>query len=351
MRRIVFIDQSLNAGGAERVTATIIRSLDPEKFEIHLVVVSKIGELEHLIPKHVKVHELEVTHTRNAFFKAVGVIKRIQPDIVYSSLSRITILSVLVGFIVKFKSIARYPSMPSIEEKEGRLKGWRYLLMKLFYKRVHKVIAQTDEMALELQQFYKIDEKKIKVIINPIDKENIEESVENTKNPFKEDSINIVASGRMGIEKGFDVLINAFSKVITENEKFHLHILGKNSNNNRSIYEKQVRDLNIFNNVSFHGFQKNPYPYYKYCDLFVLSSRREGLPNVVLECQYLGKPVVATRCIPVIERLIDNGKNGYVVNVEDVKGLSEAILKYRQLKGEKIFRDSLCEFIKVFEKI
>jgi glycosyltransferase involved in cell wall biosynthesis len=221
--------------------------------------------------------------------------------------------------------------------------------MKIYYKKVDMIIAQTDEMAKELEQFYKIDKEKIKVIMNPVDTKHIDESVENAKNPFENGKINVVASGRMGIEKGFDVLIESFAKVVEKRSDFHLHILGRDIDGNLEKLQKRIAELAISENVTFHGFQKNPYPFYKFCDLFVLSSRREGLPNVVLECQYFGKPVVATKCIPVIERLINNGKNGFVVDVEDVAGLADAILNFRQLKGEKIFRDSIGEFVKVFE--
>jgi len=349
MKKIVFLDQNLDGGGAERVTATIIRSLDPAKFEIHLVIVSKLGELGHLIPEYVKIHELGITHTRNALFPLRELLKNIKPDIVYSSLGNTNILSILAGIGKNHKIITRYPSTPSIEKKEGKLNGWRYLLMKLFYRRVDKIIAQTEEMAEELERFYNIKKEKIKVIMNPVDTKHIDESLENAENPFKNGKINVVASGRIGIEKGFDVLIESFAKVIAKNGDFHLHILGRDVDDNKEKLEKRIAELRITNNITFHGFQKNPYPFYKFCDLFVLSSRREGLPNVVLECQYLGKPVVATRCIPVIERLIDNGRNGFVVDVEDVGGLSEAIFNFRQLNGKKIEKDTTGEFVKVFE--
>jgi len=155
----------------------------------------------------------------------------------------------------------------------------------------------------------------------------------------------------MGIEKGFDVLIESFAKVVEKRSNFHLHILGRDVDGNLEKLEKQVAELGISENITFHGFQKNPYPFYKFCDLFVLSSRREGLPNVVLECQYLGKPVVATRCIPAIERLIDDGRNGFVVDVEDVDQMADAIKKFRKLKPVKIKRESVSKFIEIFTHI
>lgn len=56
------------------------------------------------------------------------------------------------------------------------------------------------------------------------------------------------------------------------------------------------------------GFKNNPYVYMKHADCFVLSSRNEGLPNVMIEALYLGTPVAAYKCIPVIERIVDEGK-------------------------------------------
>jgi len=191
-------------------------------------------------------------------------LKDICPDIVYSSLGNTNILSVLAGIGKNHKIIVRYPSMPSIEKKEGKLNGWRYLLMKIFYKKVDMIIAQTDEMAKELEQFYKIDKEKIKVIMNPVDTKHIDESVGNAKNPYENGKINVVASGRMGIEKGFDVLIESFAKVVEKRSEFHLHILGRDIDGNLEKLQKRIAELAISENVTFHGFQKNPYPYYKY---------------------------------------------------------------------------------------
>jgi glycosyltransferase involved in cell wall biosynthesis len=349
MKKIVFLEHTLNAGGAERVTATIMRSLDPSKFEIHLLIVSKLGELGHLVPEHVKIHELGITHTRDALFSLRKLLKNIKPTTIYASLPNTASLLIFSSYGLKIKKILRYPNLPSRQTETKDLYGWRLIVSKLIYNKSDVVVSQNIEMAKELQQFYKIDKEKIKVIMNPVDTKHIDESVENSENPFGNGKINIVASGRMHRQKGFDVLVESFAKAVAKNGDFHLHILGRDVDGNLQKLEKRISELKITNNITFYGFQKNPYPFYKFCDLFVLSSRWEGLPNVVLECQYLGKPIVATRCIPVIERLIDDGKNGFVVDVEDIDGLANAILNFKQLKGEQVFRDSISEFQKIFE--
>ena len=349
--KITIIDQSLNGGGAEKVLCNLIRHLNEKlNYEVNLIITDKLGDLKYLVPEDVTVYELGVKHTRYSFFRVLKALGRIRPDFVFTTLSRTNILSIIGSFFIKYRSIVYYPSTPVLEKQAKILKGWRYLLYKIFYRKAYTVIAQTEEIAAQLQQFYKIDKDKIKVIINPVDNESINRNIENSENPFRNDKINVVASGRISIEKGFDILVESFSKVVEKNDKFQLHILGKDSNNNMEKLKKRISELGVNKSITFHGFQKNPYPYYNFCDLFVLSSRWEGLPNVVLECQYLGRPIVATRCIPVIERLIDHGKNGFVVDVGDVEGLGQAILNYKALKGEKIFRDSMGEFIEIFNE-
>ena len=86
-----------------------------------------------------------------------------------------------------------------------------------------------------------------------------------------------------------------------------------------------IKDNQLTNHVFLLGHQSNPYPYYKNADLFVLSSRKEGFPNVVLEALYYGIPVVATNCVDFSE-VINNGVNGYIVPKDSVNDLSEGII-------------------------
>jgi glycosyltransferase involved in cell wall biosynthesis len=92
------------------------------------------------------------------------------------------------------------------------------------------------------------------------------------------------------------------------------------------ITEKAKKN-NIEGKVHCVGYQKNPYPYIKYADCFVLSSRWEGLPNVLIEALHLGTPVAAFRCIPIIERIIDNRGNGFTAEKENVTSLAQAMSK------------------------
>ena len=98
-------------------------------------------------------------------------------------------------------------------------------------------------------------------------------------------------------------------------------------------------------NVIFLGFQENPYRFFYYADLYVLSSRWEGLPNTILENMFLGKRIVSTRCIEFLETIIKDGENGYLVEVDDIKTLSTRILTFDNLHEKKhvISSDNLLD--------
>lgn len=350
MKKIVFLEQNLNGGGAERVTCSLLRALvKHEQYEVHLVLTGNLGSLSHLVPSSVIVHELGFRHSRSSFLKLARALRFIRPSAVYSSFPRLVVMLVLLRWATSnFKIIGRYPSMPSLEMKEYCYSRWHFIFYKIFLKKIEIMIAQTKEMKDELINYYGFLEQQVVIVINPVDVSYIDDCLVNAENPYERGIINIVASGRIKHEKGFDILLEAFAKIACKNNSVHLHILGRDCGNNQQLLESRAKVNGINEQLHFYGFIKNPYPYYKYCDLFVLSSRREGLPNVVLECNYLGTPVVATRCVPVVERLVYDGKNGFVVNVEDIEGLSVAIQKAMRLpRSRPKVTNSLTKFLKL----
>ena len=223
------------------------------------------------------------------------------------------------------------------------------LLLEKAYRSADKILAQTPQMRDEISNCHTINIDKIESFLNPLDTELIDKKIANSSNPFDNTMINIVAAGRLSTVKGFDTLINAFNLVLKRNSSFFLHIIGRDAGEKKNL-EKMIIELSIENRVKFWDFQDNPYRFFYYSNLFVLSSRREGLPNAVLENLYLKKPIVATRCIPFMNELIDDGKSGFLVDVDDYIALSKAILNYKKMdiksvedrkKGKSLEIDSL----------
>ena len=103
--------------------------------------------------------------------------------------------------------------------------------------------------------------------------------------------------------------------------------------------------------VFFTGFTTNPHKYIKYADSFVLPSRIEGMPNVVLDAMYLKVPVVVTRSVPIIESIVD-ANHGITVPVEDVQALSEGMIKSLSIKVDLPYiNDSEKMVRKIFAEV
>jgi len=353
MKKILFFLPSLNAGGAERVAINIIKLLDSlKKFEIHLLLLEKSSEYIAQLPVDVIVYDLKTKKTIFSILKLRKRILKIRPHIVFSTLIRthIAIDLALVGIKNKPEVIYRSPNSPKLLLKYRQLSFLRKYLLERAYRNANKIIAQTPEMKDEIIKYHNIKAEKIKVFLNPIDQDLIDKSIKNIENPFNADFINVVAAGRLAEQKGFDVLIKSFRKVIDFNSKFRLFIIGQDMLNEKENLKKIIVSLNLENKISFLGFQENPYRYFYYSDLYVLSSRWEGLPNTVLENLYLKKPVVATKCIPFMNTLIEDGKNGLLVDVESEESLANALLEYEIIDVEfKTITFDTAEISQIFQ--
>ena len=137
----------------------------------------------------------------------------------------------------------------------------------------------------------------------------------------------IGAAGRLSEEKGFHHLINAVARLTGEGHNVRLLIAGEG--HLQKQLQQQIEALHLRDVVQLVGFLSDPRELYRAIDLFVLSSLREGLPNVVLEAMASQRPVVATNCNG-IPRLISDDGNGLIVNPDSCESLYQAIVRCAQ---------------------
>lgn len=130
------------------------------------------------------------------------------------------------------------------------------------------------------------------------------------------------AVGRLSAEKGFDRLIEAADRLMSEGLDFSLVIIG--DGNERAALEAQIARLGRTDRIRLAGYAADVSRWFEAMDVFVLSSLREGLPNVVLEAMALETPLVATR-IAGVPRLVSDGENGLLVEPDDVPALAAAM--------------------------
>ncbi|MBK1858065.1 glycosyltransferase [Cerasicoccus arenae] len=128
----------------------------------------------------------------------------------------------------------------------------------------------------------------------------------------------LVASGRMVVQKGFDVLIRAMA-LFERAERPALWLLGDGEL--MAAHQQLTSELGLEADVVFLGRQANPFPYVQRADCFVLPSRWEGFPLVLLEAIALGRPVVANDCRSGPREILENGKWGILTPVNDSEAL------------------------------
>lgn len=139
---------------------------------------------------------------------------------------------------------------------------------------------------------------------------------------FDSGTIVLGAVGRLSEEKGFHHLIDAVSRLIREGHRVGLVIAGEG--HLRQQLQSQIDELQLGSQIRMSGFLADPREIYQGIDVFVLSSLREGLPNVVLEAMASRRAVVATACNG-IPRLVQDDVNGIIVRPDSVESLYDGI--------------------------
>ena len=353
--RLAIIVPSLGGGGAERVMTNIVRNIDFNKFEITLILVNREGEYIDLIPPMIPVINLYSSRVRYSIFKLIKCLNNLKPDVIFSTLGHLNIVLLAIRPLLRFnhRIIIREANTPSKDLRNlTRIKRaiFRYLYTKL-YPKADIIVAQCRAMKNDIINMFNINENKVIYIYNPLDLEYIRKNMID-KSPYDNDKINILAVGRLTYQKGFDILIDAF-KIVEDNiPNIYLTILGDGKL--RHELEEKRKQLGLERKISFKGFQKNPYPYYYYADVFVLSSRWEGFPNVLLEALACGCKVVATDCKSGPREILGENEFGFLVPPEDPEALAKGIIE--AINSENKSKDRAKDFdvknvIKEYEKL
>lgn len=335
MDRITFFIPTLEGGGSEKSIIRLIKALNEKNFSIVLLVANKKGELVEEIPENVEVEDLNVQKIRSAFFKLIKYFKSKKPDVFVSFLSHANVIAILAKIFSRAKTKIivseriTFTFTPQITKNfKNKLLTIFFLnpLVKITYPLSDAIVCNSNGVAEDLSKFLR-KKGKIKVIYNPVVSEKLFELAEEAVDHpwFLDKNIPIIlAAGRLNKQKDYPTLLKAFSLVLKE-KKARLVILGKGEE--RKKLENLIEKLNISDKVILLGFQKNPFKFMKRATIFVLSSKVEGFPNVLVEAMALGVPVVSTNCPSGPNEIIKNGENGFLVPVGDEKALAEAILR------------------------
>jgi glycosyltransferase involved in cell wall biosynthesis len=326
-QKILFIIPSMRGGGAERVMMTLLNHLDRSRFDPILALIKKEGPLLDKLPSDLPIIDLNARNARYAIIKIIRLVWSVKPDFVFSTLGYLNLLIALIKIFLprNIRLIAREGSIPSVQnkrEKYPKIFDWLY---RNVYYRFDCIIAQSQYMRRDLIENFNISDEKVIVINNPVDIERVTDLSGERGYSYPANKINLLAVGRLSHEKGYDLLLQAMKLL---GDQYHLTILGVGSD--KDILLKLSEKLELQQRVTFKGFQDNPYKWMKNADFMVLSSRYEGFPNVVLEANACGTPVIAFDCPGGIAEIIEDEINGLLVKCEDPVLMAKTIHRATQ---------------------
>ena len=251
-----------------------------------------------------------------------------KPDLVYANLIHSGFTSLISRHISRIEVPVIWAIRCSLDHELNRKNMFYFKRLIPDANRIHAVSWGVAEDVVTLVPEVR---DRVITIFNPVDPRLVSLAKYPVEHPWlqsKSESTSgtgprvILAIGRLVKQKNFTMLVRAFA-TIRSGRDVRLIILGEGKE--RTAIEKTVYELNIQDSVSMPGWVHNPYAFMARADLFVLSSSYEGLPGVLIQALACGCPVVSTNCPYGPSEILENGRLGRLVPVDDPVSLAKAI--------------------------
>lgn len=344
--RIALVVPHLARGGADLVMLSLARGLIERGYRADIHLLNELNTIEDKIPPEVRWTVLEQeriqgfrdrAHLARRFGSRIlkvlrsdllnnarsvaAYIDEEKPDCVLASLPQAKSAALLALSFTKLKPVA----IPIVHNVLMNTSRRFHTLYAILFPFADRVVAVSDGVADNLSHKLEFPRESISRIYNPVVTEEISELARTVpEHPWMSDDGPpvILGAGRLARAKDFPTLLRAFRQV-SQNREARLIILGEGRWRKR--LEKMTRKLGIQESVSLPGWVSNPYAFMSRASLFVLSSKYEGLGNVLIEAMACGCPCVSTNCPSGPAEILDNGRFGPLVPVGDDSALAAAM--------------------------
>ena len=324
MQKLIFYNPSFETGGVENNIKKYFDIISQTK-KFKIIFISTDHKLIKKKIKNAKIKPTAGWKLRNRFFKYLVSFYYLTAE----SLKEKTIIlsfqnnifAIISALITGSKIIVRLNTSPDKYIKSKITKK----IFKFFYTKADMIIVNDEDFKNKVNNFFKI---KSKVVHNSIDIRSIDKKAKFyiKDNFFNNKTLNLISVGRLTKQKDHLTTLKALS-LIKDRVKFKFLIIGSGK-------EKKIIKSFIFNNelknfVKIKSFTKNPYPFIKKADIFILSSTYEGSPNVLLEAGALKTLIISTNCSTGPKQILSFGRGGYLFKTSNFKKLSKILTKMK----------------------
>ena len=322
---------SLAGGGAERVMVTLANGIAARGYRVDLVLAKAVGPYLADVSPTVRIIDLNVPRVIKSLWPLVRYLRSERPAVMLSAMDHANVVALLAKRLsmTDTRVVISERSTISVEAALARALTARavYALVPRLYPWADGIVAVSQDAARDLERFAGLPDGRVQAIYNPFDLDRIQKlAVEPVPHPWLQPGQNrpvIVAIGRLTEQKDFTTLLRAFATMRSRIDA-RLMILGEGKLRAELTALAQSLTLGT-EDFEMPGFVANPFAYLARAALFVLSSRWEGLPGVLIEALACGTPVVSTDCPSGPREILEGGRWGPLVPVGDVEALAQAM--------------------------
>ena len=328
-QRIAILISFSGQGGVERMVTNLAQGFLDRGYGVDMLLIKAQGDHLANIPEGVRVMRLRARHNITCLPELVRYLRGHAPAALLVAKHRAIRMAAIARWWTgsRVRLVGRLGTTVSgALAGQGWLRTWLWHRdMRLAYRRVDALVAVSQGVRADVLQITGLPPEKVVVVNNPVIVPDMQQkAAQAAPHPWlaqKELPV-ILAAGRFTRQKDFATLLEALA-LLRQDPPCRLIILGEGKL--RAELEQQVARLGLQAVVAMPGFAANPYAYMARSDLFVLSSRWEGSPNVLKEALSLGVPVVATDCPSGPREILQDGRYGPLVPMGDAARLAQAM--------------------------
>lgn len=343
--RVALLISGLGLGGVQRTMLTLAGGLADRGLAVDLLVPDERGPFRDQIPANVRLVNLtrwwlrlpviRARKRRKALLMAPAIadyLRRERPAALLSASHYVNLSALwgraLAGTGTRLVISQRTQLSVAITNSKLPILRRRPLLAwmtRRYYPRADAIVAVSDGVADDLAAVAHLPRERVVTVYNPTDLAAIaQRAAEPALHPWLEDggAPVIVAVGRLAAQKDFTTLLRAFARLRAQRPA-RLLILGEGRL--RAPLEALAAELGIADAVALPGYAENPFAALARADLYVMSSRYEGLPGALIQALACGCRIVSTDCPSGPAEILDHGRYGLLTPVGDVEALARAM--------------------------
>mgnify|MGYP001187992943 CR=1 FL=1 len=330
MKKIIFYNPSFETGGVEKNIISFLGHLDTLSKYVPILVSTDNIKIKLKKKKYTSIPKIKI-NLKFRFFKYIlsfFYLVRIcfQSNCIILSFQN-NIFALIASIITNTKIIVRLNTSPEKYVKSKIIKT----IFKFIYKKSDIILVNDEDFKKSVKLYFGLNAR---IVHNCVDIKKINQYKRSKIkfSFFKKNYLKIISVGRLTLQKDHMTLIKAVNNSKKKN-KFRVLILG--SGDQKKNIVNYIKQNNLEKIIKISEYKQNPYKYINQSNLFVLPSKYEGSPNILLEVAALKKLIISTNCRTGPRMLLANGKGGHLFKVGDYKQLSK-ILDNVQLKSKLV---------------